>query len=69
MKYHELSNAPKLTVRRTTAVAMLEHAGVLDRMERAGWISPILKSNQYDLFSVEQLKGYVRRMEREELPA
>jgi len=68
MKYHDISPAPKLTVRRTTAVAMFEHGGILERLERAGWVRPIDKTAQIDLFSVSQLENATRRMEREPLP-
>ena len=68
MKYHQISPAPKLVVRRSTAVAMLEGADILERMESHGWVEPILRQRQMQMYSVRQLASAVRRMERETLP-
>lgn len=38
MKYGDLAPAPKLTVRRAGAIAMLEHAGYLERFIALGWV-------------------------------
>jgi hypothetical protein len=73
MRYHEISPVPKLLVRRSSAEASLEHAGILAKMEKAGWIRPVHVEgkpgkNRYDFFSFSQLERAVRRMEREKLP-
>jgi hypothetical protein len=40
MKYSEIVKAPKLVVRKQTAIAMLEHAGLFDWFIRHGWLRP-----------------------------
>lgn len=71
MKYHEISPAPKLTVRRTTVPAMLESADLLDRLETAGWLRPIVPAKgkgTTDLFRVSDIEAALERMKRQELP-
>lgn len=71
MKYHEISRPPKLIVRRTTVPAMFEDAGILERMERHGWVRPIDRARKKcdtDKFSVSQLEAAAKRMETEPLP-
>jgi hypothetical protein len=71
MRHHVISPVPKLLVRRAGAEAALEHAGILTKMEAAGWIRPVHveggEKNRYDFFSVEQLTRAVRRLEKEPL--
>lgn len=72
MKYHEISPAPKLSVRRSTIPAMLESAGLLDKMEQAGWVRPIVKAEKNggtDLFLVADIQAALNRLNREQLPA
>lgn len=68
MKYSQLSPAPKLTVRRPTAVAMFEHAGLLAQMETAGWIKPLPLNYGTELFLVSELTAAAARLKTEKLP-
>jgi len=69
MRYSELSPAPKLTVRRPTAIAMFEHEGLLARMERHGWITPLpIEGAQTAFYLVEELEAASRRLKAEKLP-
>lgn len=72
MKYHLTSPVPKLLLRRPSAEAALESAKLLERMERAGWIRPVTSmpngQSSIDLFSTEQLRAAVQKLEKEPLP-
>lgn len=67
MKYSQLSPAPKLTVRRATAIAMFEHEGILERMEKHGWIAT-LREGPISLYFVSDLEAATKRMQVEKLP-
>lgn len=67
MKYSQLSPAPKLTVRRATAVAMFEHEGLVARMEKAEWIKPF-PSGGVTLYFVDELEAATKRLKTEKLP-
>lgn len=67
MRYSELVQAPKLMVRRKTAEAMVEHAGIIDSIIKARWAEPV-KVNQIDLFFVADIQSAIERLKREGLP-
>jgi hypothetical protein len=56
MKYSEIVKAPKLVVRKQTAIAILDHAGLLERFIRHGWLRPCDTIHQGDLFLVSDLE-------------
>jgi hypothetical protein len=68
MKYSELVPAKKLTVRKRTAVAMLEHEGLFERFIRHGWLRPCDRGQQSELYAVSDLEAAVNRLKREQLP-
>lgn len=71
MKYSDLVPAPKVMVRRATAVAMLEHEAYLNRFIELGWVRPLpsVDSNQQcAMFTVDSLQKAVARLEREGWP-
>ena len=56
MKYSEIIKAPKLVVRKQTAIAMLDHAGLFERFIRHSWLSPCDSIHQGHLFLVSDLE-------------
>jgi hypothetical protein len=69
MRYSQLVPPPKLLVRRATVDAMVEHAGLVDRMIAAGWLKPRTEGGRVDLFAVKEVEKAVERYLSEGLPA
>jgi hypothetical protein len=70
MKLSELL-PPKLVVKRTSVPAMLDSKQLFDRLEKAGWIHPLVESDKEtgcDLFLISEIVGAVERLKREKLP-
>ena len=62
MKYSDICPAPKLLVRRASVDAMVEHAGLVDRMIGAGWITVHPEGGgRVELFSVKEIEVAVQR--------
>jgi hypothetical protein len=60
MKYSEIVKAPKLTVRRETAAAMLENAVLLDAVISHNGIRPVNPGDKVPVYDVEELRaGYL----------
>jgi hypothetical protein len=69
VKYSDICKPPKLLARRATVDAMVEHAGLVDRMIQAKWIAPRTEGGRVDLFLVREVERAVERYWIEGLPA
>jgi hypothetical protein len=69
VKYSEIVKAPKLVVRKETAIAMLDHGGLFERLVRHGWLRPCDTEQKPELFLVCDLEEATRRLKRERLSA
>ena len=70
MKYHAICAPPKLTVRKSTAIAMLEDAVLFERLCRHTWLRPIKRARtngDFDLYAVADLEKAIDRLKLEEL--